>query len=134
MKHIALLASLILVSAAHAQSPSPSSAPATGPSIQAILDVLSIDRDAHFAVPQGEDAYVPRPPEQRRELEAIYGRLATGSLADTDTTIKEFTKKHGKLRGLPDGQDGLQGMRKFREFSSPRASVRSSPSSVRWCA
>ena len=109
---------------AGAQGPSPGSAPSVdtspGSTGALMLDLIQTDLSHNFLVLQGADVHAlgHRSEDDQRLLEAAYGNLQNGSLGDTDSTIKEFMKKHGKLFGFAENQDPLAGMHKFREFSS----------------
>lgn len=114
-----LFAAVLCAAPALAQSPSPAASPAPFPHQELVLELLRVDRSANFLVQKGIDVHADPPltNEQVKECEAFFGSLANGSLGDTETTIKEFNKKYGKLLGLPDGDDGISRMHKFREFT-----------------
>jgi hypothetical protein len=82
------------------------------------IEFMNADPE-NFLTIQGLDLWVKkqRTKEEQSLPEALFGKIQTGSFADTDTTIKEFSKKYGKLLGVPDGKDSLTGYREFRKFS-----------------
>jgi hypothetical protein len=90
--------------------------------LQAIARPFLLEDEGNYLVWQGYDQYLPsaRPRAEAELIGGMFGKIQPGSFSDTDATIKEFGKKYGKLMGIPDGTDPLNGFRKFREHTHAR--------------